>query len=126
MTMGAFNWAQVLRHEFTHTVTLAATDNRIAHWMTEGLAVLEERSPMRWEWVPMLYNAVKKNQLFTMEDLTWGFVRPKKPSDRQQAYAQSYWVCKYIDENYGHDAILKLLAEFKRGRSQDEAFPSVL
>ena len=41
--MGTFNWAQVLRHEYTHTVTLGATDNRIAHWMTEGLAVLEEQ-----------------------------------------------------------------------------------
>ena len=26
--MGPFNWAQVLRHEFTHTVTLSATENR--------------------------------------------------------------------------------------------------
>src|SRR5678815_1518668 len=106
-TMGTYNWAQVLRHEYTHTVTLGATDNRIAHWMTEGLAVMEERTPLRWEWVPMLYNAVKNKELFSMEDLTWGFVRPKKPSDRQQAYAQSFWVCKYIDEKYGHDAILK-------------------
>ncbi|HEY7116395.1 MAG TPA: tetratricopeptide repeat protein [Tepidisphaeraceae bacterium] len=69
-TMGPYNWSQVLRHEFTHTVTLAATDNRIAHWMTEGLAVFEERTPLRWEWVPMLYSAVKKHQLFTMENLT--------------------------------------------------------
>ena len=56
--MEPFNWAQVLRHEYTHTVTLAATDNRIQHWMTEGLAVLEEHTPIRWEWVPMLYSAV--------------------------------------------------------------------
>ena len=57
--------------------------------MTEGLAVVEERSPLRWDWVPMLYNAVKKKQLFTMEGLTWGFVRPKRPIDRQLAYAES-------------------------------------
>src|SRR5262249_41366943 len=25
-TLGPFNWSQVLRHEYTHTVTLAATD----------------------------------------------------------------------------------------------------
>jgi cellulose synthase operon protein C len=125
-TMGAYNWAQVLRHEFTHTVTLGATDNRIAHWMTEGLAVYEERVPLRWEWVPMLYNAVKKKQLFTMENLTWGFVRPKKPSDRQLAYAQSYWICKYIEETFGHEKMLAMLAEFRKGREQSDVFPEIL
>jgi tetratricopeptide (TPR) repeat protein len=125
-TMGAYNWAQVLRHEFTHTVTLSATDNRIAHWMTEGLAVYEERTPLRWEWVPMLYNAVKKKQLFTMENLTWGFVRPKKPSDRQLAYAQSYWICKYIEETFGHQKMLAMLEEFRKGREQSDVFPEIL
>ncbi len=125
-TMGPYNWAQVLRHEFTHTVTLSATDNRIAHWMTEGLAVYEERVPLRWEWVPMLYNAVKKKQLFTMDNLTWGFVRPKKPSDRQLAYAQSYWICKYIEESAGHGKMLAMLEEFRKGREQSDVFPDIL
>jgi tetratricopeptide (TPR) repeat protein len=125
-TMGPYNWSQVLRHEFTHTVTLGMTDNRIAHWMTEGLAVYEEQTPLRWDWVPMLYNAVKKHQLFTMENLTWGFVRPKKPSDRQLAYAQSYWICKYIEETFGHDKMLAMLAEFRKGKEQSEVFPEIL
>jgi tetratricopeptide (TPR) repeat protein len=124
-TMGPFNWAGVLRHEFTHTVTLAATDNRIQHWMTEGLAVLEERVPLRWEWVPMLYAAVKNDTLFRMDELTWGFVRPKKPSDHQQAYAQSFWVCQYIQEKYGHDTILKMLAEFRSAGRQEDVFPKL-
>jgi tetratricopeptide (TPR) repeat protein len=125
-TMGPFNWAQVLRHEYTHTVTLAATDNRIPHWMTEGLAVYEEHSPLKWEWIPMLYAAVNNNGLFTMENLTWGFVRPRKPTDRSLAYAQSYWICKYIEETFGHDAILKMLAAFKNGSSEKAAFENVL
>jgi tetratricopeptide (TPR) repeat protein len=124
--MGAFNWAQVLRHEYTHTVTLSATDNRIPHWMTEGLAVLEERAPLRWEWVPMLYSAVTKGELFSMDALTWGFVRPKKPTDRSLAYAQSFWICRYIDETYGHDAALKMLDAFRQGGSEEEVFQKVL
>lgn len=124
-TMGAYNWAQVLRHEYTHTVTLSATDNRIAHWMTEGLAVVQEKSPMRWDWVPMLYNAVKKNELFTLDDLTWAFVRPKKKHHRTLAYAQSFWVCKYVQGTYGHDALLKMLEEFKAGGRQEDVFPKV-
>jgi tetratricopeptide (TPR) repeat protein len=127
-SMGTYNWAAVLRHEYTHTVTLSATDNRIQHWMTEGLAVLEERSPLRWEWVPMLYSAVKKQnklELFTLENLTWGFVRPKKPVDRQLAYAQSFWVCKYVEETCGHEAILKMLEEFKNAGRMDDVFPRI-
>ena len=123
MTMGTFNWAQVLRHEYTHTVTLGATDNRIQHWMTEGLAVYEERTPMRWEWVPMLNDAVKKHQLFPIDQLTWSFVRPKRPIDRQLAYAESYWICKYIEETYGHETILRMLADFHDAEPQEVAFP---
>ncbi|MBC8105272.1 MAG: hypothetical protein H7Z14_01685 [Anaerolineae bacterium] len=125
-TFGPFNWAQVLRHEYTHTVTLAATDNRIPHWMTEGLAVYQEHSPLRWDWVPMLYRAVTKDELFTLENLTWGFVRPRRPIDRQLAYAQSFWICSYIEEKYGHDAILKMLDGFRAGKSTEEVFPEVL
>lgn len=123
-TMGAYNWANVLRHEYTHTVTLSATENRIPHWMTEGLAVLEERKPLPWDWVPLLFHAVKNDGLFTLEDLTWGFVRPKKPSDRQLAYAQSYWVCKYVQDTFGHETILRMLAMYRDGKLQEEVFPA--
>ena len=123
--MEPFNWAQVLRHEYTHTVTLGATDNRIQHWMTEGLAVYEERTPLRWEWVPMLYHAVKKHELFPIDKLTWAFVRPKRPIDRQLAYAESYWICKYIEETYGHETILKMLDDFRNAEPQEDVFPDV-
>jgi tetratricopeptide (TPR) repeat protein len=125
-TQGTFNWSQVLRHEFTHTVTLAATDNRISHWMTEGLAVREEHSPPQWAWVPMLYHAVTKHELIDIDQLTWSFIRPRKPSDRQLAYAESLWICQYIEQTYGHGAMLKMLADYKAGGLQDEVFPKVL
>jgi cellulose synthase operon protein C len=125
-TMGAFNWSQVLRHEFTHTVTLGATDNRIAHWFTEGLAVQQEHSPLRWEWVPMLYDAVTKHHLFKIDELTWAFVRPRRPIDRQLAYAQSSWICQYIELTYGHAAILGMMDQYRLGHSEDEVFETVL
>jgi len=125
-TLGPFNWTQVLRHEYTHIVTLTATENRIAHWMTEGLAVMEEHSPMRSEWAPMLYKAVTKNQLFDMDALTWAFVRPRKPQDRTLAYAQSWMICRYIEEKWGRDAILRMMADFKTGKPQNQVLLDVL
>ncbi|MGA3065972.1 MAG: tetratricopeptide repeat protein [Tepidisphaeraceae bacterium] len=126
LTLGTFNFSQVLRHEFTHTVTLGATDNRIPLWFTEGLAVQEEHTPVRWEWVPMLYRAVTRNEMFDLDSLTWAFVRPRRPIDRQLAYAESSWICQYIEETRGHAAILRMLAEFRAGRTQDEVFRNAL
>jgi len=125
-TQGSFNWSQVLRHEFTHTVTLAATDNRISHWFTEGLAVYEEHTGLQWTWVPMVYHAATTNTLFDMDQLTWAFVRPKKASDRQLAYAESYWVVTYLEQTYGHEAVLKMLAAEKAGLLQPDVFQKVL
>lgn len=125
-TLGTYNWSQVLRHEFTHTVTLAATGNRIPLWMTEGLAVYQEHTPLRWEWVPMLYQAVNNDELFNLQNITWSFVRPRRPIDRQLAYAESFWICRYIEETDGHAAILSILDGFKAGQSQEQVFPHVL
>ncbi len=122
-TMGTFNWSQVLRHEYTHTVTLGLTDNRIQHWLTEGLAVSEERAPLRWEWVPMLYHAVMNHELFPLDKLTWSFVRPKRPIDRQLAYAESFWICRYVEETYGHETMLKMLDDCRNAMPQEEFFP---
>jgi cellulose synthase operon protein C len=126
LTLGTFNFTQVLRHEFTHTVTLGATENRIPLWFTEGLAVQQEHTPVRWEWVPMLYSAVTHGELFDLDSLTWAFVRPRRPIDRQLAYAESSWICQYIEETYGHAAILRMLAEFRSGHTQDEVFQNAL
>ncbi len=125
-TWKAFNWAQTLRHEFTHTVTLGATDNRISHWMTEGLAVSEEKTGLYWDWVGMMYHASTHDELFNMDDLTFAFWRPKKSSDRAAAYAQSFWVCSYIEQTYGHEAILNMLREFRAGGLQEDVFPKIL
>jgi len=125
-TTGPFNFSQVLRHEFTHTVTLGATDNRIAHWFTEGLAVQQEHSPLRWEWVPMLYDAVTHHRMFPIDELTWAFVRPRHPIDRQLAYAQSSWICQYIEETYGHPTILAMMNEYRLGHTEDQVFHNAL
>jgi tetratricopeptide (TPR) repeat protein len=121
--MGTFNWADVLRHEYTHTVTLGCTDNRIQHWLTEGLAVWEEQMPLRWDWVPMLNYAVTHHKLFPLDQLTWAFVRPKQPSDRQLAYAESYWIVCYVEEKYGHDTMLRMLDDCRNAEPQEVFFP---
>lgn len=121
-----FNWAEVLRHEFTHTVTLAATANRIPHWMTEGLAVHEETAAKGWSARELLSAAARLGRLFTLDTIDWGFQRPRRPTDRQLAYAQSELMIEFIVEHWGFDAVHRLLAAFKDRRTQPEAFAEVL
>ena len=124
--LGNYDWAEVLRHEYAHTITLDATQNRIPHWMTEGLSVTEEPGPMPWRRVPMLAGAVLGEGLFPMERLTWGFIRPREPGDRALAYAQAGWVCQYITETFGDEAVQEMLAGFRAGKTEAAVFEEVL
>ena len=71
-TMGAYDYARVLRHEYVHTITLGLTGNRIWHWMTEGLAVRVEHAddgttgpvPPRQAYLELLTEAALNGGLF--------------------------------------------------------------
>lgn len=123
---GHYNWAHMLRHEFTHTVTLAATENRIPHWMTEGMAVMQEPHPRSWRVKQLLWLALRQGRLFSVTAIDWGFMRPRRPDDRMLAYMQSEWMLEYAVERHGEKVLVGLLKEFRAGRKMDDAFHSVL
>ena len=133
-TLGAYDWLRVLRHEYAHTVTLGATDNRIWHWLTEGFAVREEHrpdglgagAPPREGQIDLLAKVTAAGELFAVEDLTWGFVRPRKPTDRSQAYAQSWQVCEYVAERWGEAELMALMHAAGRGLTERAALDEVL
>jgi len=122
---GNFDWARVMRHEFTHTVTLGMTDNRIPHWLTEAAACSEEQAPRDWENCQLLTQNYRAGTLFKIQDLNWGFIRPKRSIDRQLAYMQSQWIFEYITETYGHEKILAFLRCFKDGMTEQQAIPAI-
>ena len=122
---GPYNFAQVLTHEFTHTVTLAATNNRISHWFTEGLAVSEEKTDRSYFWKELLADVTRRDELFTLDNIDWGFMRPQKATDRTQAYAQSQWMCEYLVQTYGADVLVKMLHGYRDGKPQDTIFREI-
>ena len=123
---GTYNWANVLRHEFAHTVTLSATDNRIPHWYTEACAVWQQPDRQGFDAVAQLIAAVREDRLFQVKELDWGFVRPKRAGDRSLAYAQSEWILEYIIETQGYDKVTEMLVAFREGKTQTEVFAEVL
>jgi len=123
---GPFDWRRVLQHEYTHTVTLAQTGNRIPHWFTEAIAVRMEESPRSWNYCVILAEALRNGTLFSLEDIKWAFVRPKQPNDRTKAYAQGDWMVEFMTERYGQSAMLRLLEAYFDGQREVDAMPSAL
>ncbi|MCH2134743.1 MAG: hypothetical protein MK116_13455 [Phycisphaerales bacterium] len=119
--MGIYDWERVLRHEYAHTVNLAQTDYRVPLWFTEAAAVWTEPGPRKWQTSQMLAEELAAGTLLTMDEISWGFVRPRRPQDRALAYAQSNWMLEFIIERWGHDAMIAILSDFREGRSLSEA-----
>ncbi|HVU62492.1 MAG TPA: hypothetical protein VHC70_00850 [Phycisphaerales bacterium] len=124
--LGPYDWVRVVRHEFTHTVTLARTKNRIPHWFTEASAVNLELAPRDYSTCTLLAAAHRTNSLFDFTTINLAFIRPKKPTDRQLAYAQGAWMYQYIIARAGPKAPLELMDKYAAGVREEEAFQSVL
>ncbi|HUV39516.1 MAG TPA: tetratricopeptide repeat protein [Planctomycetota bacterium] len=122
---GAFNWADVLRHEFTHVVTLSATDMKIAHWFTEALAVTEQAYPRPYPWRQMLVDAVARGELMPVTKLTHGFTRARTQRIRQLAYAQSHLIAVFVIETWGREKLVAMLEGYRAGKSTEAVVTSV-
>lgn len=124
--VGTYDWARVVQHEFTHTVTLSRTKNRLPHWFTEAGAVLLEDAPRDYSTVRLLAGAYEAEALFDFEQINIAFVRPRKPTDRSLAYAQGHWMYEYIIERWGNAAPLTLMDLYASGVREPQAFQQVL
>ncbi|MBM4112196.1 MAG: tetratricopeptide repeat protein, partial [Phycisphaerae bacterium] len=124
--LGLFDWLEVLRHEYTHTVTLSQTRNRVPHWLTEAAAVSMETKPRAFDTCQMLAGALRAGELFDLDAINWAFVRPRRPIDRSLAYAQGHWMVEFMNERFGMDALPRLLARFFDGESERTAFRTAL
>lgn len=125
-SVGWYDWPRVLQHEYTHTVNLSRTQNRVIHWMTEANAVFNEDAPRAASTWAMLANAYENNELFDLSEINTAFVRPKKPTDRSLAYAQGAWMFEYIVQRYGKEAPLRVFDASAAGRSAVDAFAQTL
>ncbi|MCA9278225.1 MAG: hypothetical protein H6815_06160 [Phycisphaeraceae bacterium] len=125
-SMGTYDWPRVIQHEYTHTVTLARTNNRIPHWFTEAAAVYLEDAPRDYDRVQLLTRALTGNTLFTLDEISLKFVRPESPLDRPLAYAQGHWMYEFIVERFGDVAPRKLMDQYAAGLNEASAFEAVL
>jgi tetratricopeptide (TPR) repeat protein len=124
--LGTFDWLEVLRHEYAHTVTLSQTDNRIPHWLTEALAVSVETKPRTYETCQRLAETLARDRLFTLDRIKWAFVRPETPNDRPLAYAQGRWMVEFLEATWPGDVVKRLLERYRIGDDEDAALRATI
>ncbi|HXG08719.1 MAG TPA: tetratricopeptide repeat protein [Gemmataceae bacterium] len=120
-----FNWARVLRHELVHIFNLEQTGFQVPHWLTEGLAVLNENFPRPQLWNQLLLERVPSGELMNLDNIDLGFMRPRSPLDWNMAYCQSQLYVEYLKEKHGPQAIGELLNAYRDGLDTASAIKKV-
>lgn len=123
--VGPYDWARVVQHEYTHTVTLSRTKNRLPHWFTEAGAVYLEDAPRDWNTVQLLTRVLETDSLFDFDTINVMFTRPRRQTDRAQAYAQGAWMYEYLIDRWGRTAPLTLMDLYASGVREPEALQRV-
>ncbi len=121
-----FNWARVVEHELVHVINLQQTNFNIPHWFTEALAVSNEGYPRPELWNQLLAERVPKGEIFNLETINLGFIRPKSSLDWQMAYCQAELYAEFIRATYGADSIARLLAAYAENLNTQAAIRRAL
>lgn len=116
-----FNWGRVIRHELVHIFNLAQTNYRCPHWLTEGLAVRNEKMKHPHLWTRTLLEAYETENLFNLDDIMIGFVKPRNQSVWILAYCQSHLYVDYAIAQYGEEVIPKLMKAYSEGLDTTQA-----
>ena len=105
----------IIPHELTHLLlyeAMGTSYGRLPPWLNEGLAVASKQVPDPDDQL-VLERASQNNQLLALDTLCHNF--PYENDQAHLAYAQSASFVRFIQENYGHSAIRRLVAVYSEG-----------
>jgi tetratricopeptide (TPR) repeat protein len=120
-----FNWSRVLRHELVHIFNLEQTNFQCPHWLTEGLAVINEGFPRPPSWNQLLLEKVPAGQLLNLDNINMGFIRPRSPVEWHQAYCQSQLYVEFMQKKYGPRTVGGMLNAYRDGLDTAAAIKQV-
>jgi len=127
--LGEFNWASVLWHEMAHVFHLALSEHHVPRWVSEGLAVHEQRA---WrpggghQPNPGFLSRYSNDRMPPASRLNSGFVRPSYPEQVVDSYFLASQVFEYIEGRWGFETIVGMLEGFRRGETTEDQFESRL
>ena len=108
-----------------HIFNLEQTNFQVPHWLTEGLAVRNERFARSPEWVQLLAERVGADDLLNLNTIELGFVRPRSPAEWTLAYCQAQLYVEYLTQTYGDKVVADLLAAYRDGLDTSAAMRKV-
>jgi tetratricopeptide (TPR) repeat protein len=117
------NWEAVLWHEFCHVVTLHKTRNKMPRWLSEGISVYEERQQNpTWgqSMNPQYREIIVSGKMTPVSQLSSAFLAPESPMHLQFAYFESSLVVEYLIDQFGMEALQKILNDLGEGMEINE------
>ncbi|MCH7871595.1 MAG: hypothetical protein IID33_07825, partial [Planctomycetes bacterium] len=123
---GIFGWANVLRHEFVHTVTISLSGGRVPRWMTEGLAQHYEAAPLSWSMSVLIAEKLRLGKLYSVAEIDKAFHDREDPNAVTQGYAQGRLMVEFMMSEWGDGIIDKLLGAYQRHEGGRRPFEETL
>ena len=103
----------LLYHEYTHVVVRDLTGGRVPTWLNEGLALIEQRTPMEGA-VEQVRQLAAQRRLPSLGALSGSFVNLPR-EEASVAYAVSYAATKYLVDRWGLWDLQRLLQRLGEG-----------
>jgi tetratricopeptide (TPR) repeat protein len=128
-TSRAANWESMLWHEFTHVVTLQMTKNQMPRWLSEGISVFEEeQANPAWgqRLNPRMREMILGDEFVPLSKLSTAFLTATDRLHLQFAYCESSLAVAFLVEQYGLDAMKRLLRALGAGVALDKAIATNL
>lgn len=126
---GEFNWASTLWHEIAHSFHMAASDNRVPRWFSEGLAVHEQgKGHATWGRGPSVtfVRSLAAGALREVAELDRGFSNPRHPAEVSDTYFQASLVFEFLEARHGFPPIVDMLHAYRDGADDEGAFDAAL
>src|SRR5205823_5475321 len=107
-----------VRHELTHLVNARAVDDRqtLPLWLDEGLAVYGQNDPGGFG--DAITQAIRQNKVVPITSLAPSL----RGTDAGLFYGEAWSITSFLVKTYGQEKFAQLLAAFKGGASEDQAF----
>jgi hypothetical protein len=107
-----------VRHELTHLVNARAVEGRqtLPLWLDEGLAVYGQNDPGGFG--DAVAQAIRQNKVVPITSLAPSL----RGTDAGLFYGEAWSITSFLVKTYGQEKFAQLLAAFKGGASEDQAF----
>lgn len=131
-TLRGYRWRDTLSHEYVHLVISQKTQNRVPIWLHEGIAKHSESlwrgtakpvlEPPRED---LLAERIASDDLVSLQDMSPSIALLPSREDAAVAYAEVFTLVEYLVQEYGAQAVRRVLDAIRDGKTSEEAIADI-